>query len=166
MAQQVVAIFSQESGAQRFTEAAMMRLQVTPSSKMPEHPLENGASVVDHRIILPTEANLAIFMTGQNYASIYQQVQTSFGSGELLRLQTYAGTFENMVLQAIPFEETPDALASVAMMVQLKEVKFFATQYTAAAVRNPSNSRARDTTRRGEQNAKPRDSVAYQLFGK
>lgn len=157
----VVGIFDSD-GNQKFITARSMRLQTTRVAKMPMHPLETGASAVDHRVIMPIEAQLLVTLQAKDYRNGYSQIQASFNNGDLLAVHCKANTFPNMVIAELPHEESPDMFDAVQIAVRLVETIFFKTQ--AQAITKASKSRSASTTRRGEQS--PRESVAYQIFGK
>ena len=161
----VIAVNSQHTGVQRFTGAHGMKLQIARPTKVMSHPVETGASQSDHRIILPVEAQLMVMLTGETYKNVYRQFENAFLAAELLVLQTRARTFANMIISAMPHEETPENMQSVQMLVTLTEVQFFKTQYSAKMARSTS-TRSRDTTRRGEQSPSSKPSVAYSIFAK
>lgn len=158
----VVGIFD-SNGNQKFTQARSMRIQVTRTARTAQHPLETGASVVDHRIMLPIEAQLLVILQAKDYRNGYSQLQSSFNAGEILNVHCKAGVFNNMCIADMPHEETPDMIDIIQVAVKLVETQFFRSQ--AQAISKPARSRSASTTRRGEQTPQ-RSSVAFQLFGK
>lgn len=158
----VVGVFD-SNGNQKFTQARSMRIQVNPSSQMARHPLETGSSVVDHRIVLPTEAQLLVMLQAADYSNGYGQLRASFNAGEILTVHCKAGVFSNMCIADMPHEETPEMIDLIQVAVKLVETQFFRSQ--AQAISRPARSRSATTTRRGEQTPQ-RSSVAYQIFGK
>lgn len=157
----VVGVFD-SNGNQKFERARSMRIQTTRTARTAQHPLETGSSVVDHRVLMPVEAQLLVVLEARHYRNGYSQIEASFNSGEILSVHCNATVFRNMCIADMPHEETPDMFNAVQIMIKLVETQFFRTQ--AQAIRKPSKSRSASTARRGEQT--PRESVAHKIFGK
>lgn len=168
-AQDVTGVFD-EDFKQLFPDARAMKADVTRISKPMEHPLETGATVVDHRVIQPIEIALLMFLPNDEYKNIYAQIATAFNAGTVMTVQTKVDSFPSMFIAEMPHEETPEFMSLVQVIVKLKEVRFFKTQFEAVT---PRQSSAKPTVKRGEQAAKPvegppakKASVAYNLFNK
>lgn len=142
------------SGAQVFVTARPMKATVKESSKSMEHPLETGATIVDHRIILPLEIELSVLLTEADGPAVYQQLRAVFLRGDLLTLQTRAGSYSNLLLEAIPHDESPDMFDGLAVSVSLKEVVFVTAVYSKTAIQPASGSTHKSTVKRGEQQPK------------
>lgn len=133
---------------QVFERARMIRAEVLPESKVMEHPLEDGASVVDHRIILPVVINLSMVLASQDYAAVYNQIRDFFLRAELLTVQTRIGSFSNMLIEKMPHDENADIVDGVLLAVTLKEAQFAEAQFVQLKVARPRDS---NTVKRGEQ---------------
>ena len=152
-------------GKQLFQGAESMTVQVNPTSKVAQHPLEDGTSVVDHRVILATEAHVILICHGDKYIDTYNEVRQVFHSGELLTLFTAVGVRENMYIATMPHDETPDMLGAVPIALRLVEAQFFKAQGQAIntkKVKDPKNS---GTAKRGEQAPKKveRSSILFKV---
>ena len=134
--------------SQVFQNARAIKATVGRGSKAMEHPLETGATVTDHRIILPVTVDLSLLLTTENYRAVYQQVRDLFKRGELLTVQTRVDSFPSMLIEKMPHEETADILDGVALALSLKEAQFVQPQFSALKVRQPKDS---NTVRRGQQ---------------
>jgi hypothetical protein len=165
-AQDVVGIFDAESFEQMFSAAVVMRLQLNPTSKVPQHPLETGETRIDTRISMPVDGQLLLIpnLDRVQPADIYGQIRTVYNSGKLFTIVCKAGTFENMFITGMPHDETPDMQDSLQIVLRVSEALFFKSQATAAAVtpKKPRATKNSSTAKRGEQ--APRQSVAYQIF--
>lgn len=165
-AQDVVGIFDAETFEQLFPFGVAMRLQLNPTSKVPQHPLETGETRIDTRISMPIEGQLLLVpdLDMVEPADIYGQIRTVYNAGKLFTLVCKAGTFENMFITGMPHDETPDMQDSMQIILRVSEALFFQTQATAAAVTptKPKATKNTSTAKRGEQ--APRQSVAYQIF--
>jgi hypothetical protein len=150
----VVAIFDQNF-VQLFALARPLKATVKEDSKVMEHPLETGATVVDHSIILPVEIELSLIPTRGEYRDVYQRIRQAFRNRDLLVVQTKTGLYENQLIQSCPHEEDPEQFDTIAIALKLKEAQFIQPQFNKLApkqVRNPSNA---STVDKGQQQPKP-----------
>ena len=95
----VVAVLD-ESNAQLFPLARPGKATVKETAKIAEHPVESGGVIVDHRVILPVEIALEVWVT--DYAATYRKIRAAFYAHKLLKVQTRAGHYENMAIESIP----------------------------------------------------------------
>lgn len=66
VAQDTVAVYTQDF-SQVFRNARAIKAVVKEQAKVMEHPVESGAIITDHRIILPTEVELSLILTPATY---------------------------------------------------------------------------------------------------
>ena len=144
-AQDVVAVLD-ANFAQVFERARSIKAAVRPDSKAMEHPLETGAVVTDHRILLPVQVELSLVLASEDYRAVYQQIRDLFRKGELLTVQTRVDSFASMLIEKMPHEETADMLDGVALALSLKEAKFVAPSFSNVAFPRDSN-----TVKKGQQ---------------
>lgn len=155
-------------------EARSMKAIISRTSKTMDHPLENGATITDHRIIEPVNIELALVLNDENFRSTYRNIFTLFHSAQLLTIQTKTDTFANMLIESMPHDETPEMQTAVAMVLKLKEVILVKTQFQALPpAATGSTSRNQSTVKRGEQtpraettdtNGKKKSSVLYDIL--
>jgi hypothetical protein len=137
-----------EALAQVFERARPIKASVMTESKAMEHPLETGASIVDHRVIMATAIELSMVLSSDDYPSVYNQIKDLFLRGELLTVQTRVGSYPSMFIEKIPHEETPDMLDGAMLALSLREAQFVTPQFSTLKVATPRDS---NTTPRGEQ---------------
>lgn len=156
--QEVVGVFG-DGFAPMFEGATSMKAQIDRKSKVMQHPLENGASIIDHRVILANEIQLMLVLSGVNYRNIYKQIVTAYLAGTMLTVQTRVDSFPKMFIAAMPHEETPEMTSAVQVALSLQEAQFALTTFQTMTPRKASNT---STVKRGEQ--APKTSVAYDIF--
>lgn len=161
----VVAVLASDF-TQVFERARAIKLTMGVGSKAMEHPLETGATITDHRIILPATAELSLLLASEDYRDTYQQIRDLFKRGELLTVQTRVDSFPSMLIEKMPHEETADMFDGVAVALSLKEALFVQPQFSTFKVRQPRDS---TTTPRGQQQptespAPRRSSVLGEFF--
>lgn len=142
----VVGVFTNDF-QQVFKNARPIKAVIKPNSKLMEHPVENGATITDHRIILPTEIELSMILTPDTYRDTYQQIAQFRLNATKLIVQTRVGSFSNQIISDIPHEESADMYNTVAVGLKLKEVQIVTAQFTVVP-RNPANN---STINRGNQ---------------
>jgi len=140
-----------EALVQVFTLARPIKAEVKEDSKAMEHPLETGASIIDHRVILPTVIELSMLLASDNYPAVYGQIKDLFMRAELLTVQTRVGSYPSMMIEKIPHEETTDMQDGVPLALTLKEARFVTPLFSPLKVATPRDS---NTVKRGEQQPK------------
>ncbi len=156
-----VAIFTQDF-KQVFKNARAIKATVKEEAKVMEHPLETGATIVDHRIILPVEIELSMILSPADYKNTYNQIKDFYINATLLLVQTKSGTYANQLIQSIPHEETPETYNTLVMSLNLKQAQFVTAQFTNTP-KNPSNG---SNVSRGTQQGTNADAVKPSILSK
>lgn len=150
-------------------EAQPIKATVTQPSKVMEHPLETGGTVSDHRVFQPVEIEMTVVVPFADFPrlqAIYRQTET-------VAVRTNVGTFDNMIIETLPHDETPDVFDKVAVAMKLREVQFVEAQFQALPPRavGGRGNRNASTVKRGEQSGQPatagterRAGAALRLF--
>lgn len=153
-AQDVVAVLTSDF-SQVFVDARAIKLTIQQDSKVMEHPVEDGSTVTDFRVINPVAAELSVICAKVDYASTYQQIRDLFKRGQLLIVQTRVDSFSSMIIEKIPHEETAEIYDGIAMSIGLKQAKFVTPQYSALPPRKVARPKDSDTAKRGQQQPTP-----------
>lgn len=141
-----VAVYNQ-SFEQVFPRARVIKAIIKEEAKVMEHPLENGATIVDHRIILPVECELTFILQAADYQDTYRQIKQLYLNAELLIVQTKSSTYYNQLIASMPHEENPDMYDALTLELGLKEAQFATTTFDYS----PSNPKQSSTVDRGTQ---------------
>lgn len=120
-----------QDGTEVFPQAKILKAAISPESRPMEHPVESGATITDHRIILPTEIELSLVLSTENYRDIYKQIATLYAQGTILTVQCRAGTFTNQLIQSIPHTEDAEQYNAIIMSLKLKQVLIAITPSTS-----------------------------------
>lgn len=164
-AQDVIAVLTTTGFNQVFANARALKLSIAEDSKVMEHPLEDGTTVTDHRIINPVSAELSAICASVDYPSVYQQIKDLFRRGELLTVQTRVDSYSPMIIEKIPHEETSDVFDGIAISITLKQAKFVTPQYSALPPRKVAAKKDSDTAKRGQQQpTEPKASILSGWF--
>lgn len=156
----VVGVFD-DSFNQLFNLARPIKANINPSSKIMDHPIEGGATSSDFRIILPTEIELSLICSSDEYKSAYQQIKTVYLAGQTVTVKTRADTYLNMMISGMPHDETPDMYNAIAVALKLREIIFVTTQYQSLPPSQVQNSDDQSTVKAGEATPKT-PSLAFQ----
>src|SRR5579863_7988022 len=156
-----------QAGQEVFPHARFLKAEVTPESRPMEHPVESGAIITDHRIILPTEIELSAVLSSNDYKDVYKQITTLYANGTLLTVNCRAGSFKNQLIQSIPHTEDAEQYDAIVISIKLKQVLIASTPSTStvapgvnansadAKVAGPQSPTNATTVNTGLQNARP-----------
>lgn len=129
----VIAILDDE-GNQILTDGHAMSVDLVENSTLFSHPVETNFVITDGKVVDPVIATFTILFEGDLYKKGYDDIKSLFLSSARLALQTRTGTYENMILESIPHEETPEVFDSIIMRLSLKEALTFSTVIVDAPV--------------------------------
>ncbi len=149
-AQDVVAVLAADF-SQVFPRARALKISINRSSKAMEHPIETGATITDHRVILPVTAELSVILSSADYKAVYQQIGDLFRRAEVLTVQTRVESFPNMIIEKMPHDESSDIADGVAVSISLKEAKFVTAQFATLPPQKVARPKDADTVQRGQQ---------------
>lgn len=155
-----VAIFDQDYN-QLFVHARAIKATVKEEAKVMEHPVETGATIVDHRIILPTEIELALILLSDDYVNTYNQIKDIFLNSTLLIVQTKSGIYQNQLIESMPHQEDPAQYDVLTLALTTKQVQFVTAQYGTT----PKNASNKNTSSRGTQQGSPANTKQMQSVG-
>lgn len=116
-----------ENGKQVFATARIMRAMVQDESELFQHPLETGNQITDFKIDKPKVIQLAVVIPSDGYSNVYSQLSKAKTDGLSFVVQTRAGTFPDMVIQALPHEEGAQWGDCLAMSLTLAEVQWYSS---------------------------------------
>lgn len=163
-ASDVVGIFNQE-GDQVLVEARPVGITVSRDSLKFTHPMENGTSRADGKIILPTVIGYSVILQAGDYEAAYSEIDRYFKSSEELVVQTKARSFGRMIVVSMPSKEDSTLFDAIGVDIALEETQI-ATTLTV------SNDEAFSTVNRGQvqpqeasADQSEQGSLLFQLFG-
>lgn len=149
----------------RFEKMQVIKASIMREAKLMEHPLEDGSSIADHRVIQPTEIEMPVLLPAGEYRSLYQEINKAWLGTELFYIHTRAGIYKSMALEAMPHEENPEQFDVIPMVLRLKEVKLVATQYQALPAKKVARAADQSTVKRAEQTGEqPKKTAFKNLF--
>ena len=115
---------------------AVMRVTHDQTLKITEHPVQNGAPLVDHAYMIPARVSLSIFMS--DVVDSYQSGQYSGGSSKSvtayqtmkyiqslrqpITLNTRLDQYSNMLIENIRADESVETIAGARFTMSLRQV--------------------------------------------
>lgn len=165
--QQVIGVFDSNNN-QLFADAEAVRALVKPVAKVMKHPLEDGTKTTDHIVFEPVEIELSVILKPATVDDTYQQIKSQYLSATTVTIVTLTDSYENMLMEGQPYDQTPEMIDTVAIGMKFSEAIFVQAQYAqlpAAAVKKKSDA---STVKTGQKN--PTDantgqsSAAYSLI--
>jgi len=146
----VVGIFDSNFN-QRFVNARPVNASIKETSKFMEHPLEDGGTIVDHKVIEPVEIDFSLVLKPKDYHNTYQQLRRAWLGNELFSVQTRTGTYNNMAFVSIPHDETVEMFGTVAVALSLREVRYVRATFETLPTGSTKEPKDTDTKDRGNQ---------------
>ncbi len=134
---------------QVFRNARPLSASVREEAKLMEHPLESGATIVDHMVHQPTGIELTMILLPENYRDTYQEIKTLWQEGKILTVQTKTDSYENQIIAALPHEEDPSVFNTVMLTLRLQEVTIVTAEFQEVPYQ-AKKPRQSPTTARGE----------------
>lgn len=121
-------IFYNFDTADEFSLVKVMKASVKESAKLMSHPIENGTVITDHKVITPVIIDMDFMVEGYDYQRAYRNIQNAYKNGKMFQIQTRIGFYQNMVITAIPHEETPATYDLLSVNVTFMQVFIAKTQ--------------------------------------
>jgi len=164
--QDVVAIYVQDDlgdDTQVLESANLIQASIDEHVTFFRQPLENGRTIIDHRIIEPVAITFQVILVDTtsiinkisagafnvSAKDVYGEIRQLFIDGTLLSIQTRTNVYPNQIIQAMPHEETSEMFNGVVLSFQSSEILFGAENISFS----PADPTKADTTLRGKLNA-------------
>lgn len=167
MSTDVVAVYDGKF-QQVFERARPLKLKVSESSKVMEHPTETGATITDFVIDLPVEVELSMILASGDYQSTFQVMKQLKAQRQLLTVQTKAATYFRMLITDLPHDEDPELFDALAVSIKLKEILIVEAQYARLPAKKVVKPGTASTVNKGQQQTKEvppkRQSLLYRLI--
>lgn len=146
-----VAIFNQETLAQAFGDAVPVKVSSNQAVQYMRNPIETGASIVDHQIILPDVVSITCVVPNFTYRNLVADVINSSRAGTQFTVQTKSRSYSNMVIEEFPIEEDPDKFNAITVTLNFSEVQFDTARIQTLPAASVTNAMDQSTVDRGEQ---------------
>lgn len=148
--QQQVTILDAESFETLFASAHPMRVSVTEAKRATKFAVEDGSERSDHVVRELAEIQID-FLLADDTRNEFESLRQAFEQNKLLTVQTKVGSYESMLIVAMPHDETPELGMAINVPIRMQEwieVKPEFGELPPAKVENKSQS---STVKRGQQ---------------
>ena len=115
----LVAILDAESFEQLFAATNPMRVSVREEKKVTKFQVEDGSERSDHVVRLATEIGVDLMIEDEFARNMYLQLQQAWRDNKLVIVQTKVASYESMLIESMPHDETPEMGNGIAMPVRL-----------------------------------------------
>lgn len=146
-----IMITDNETNEPIWEEITHMGVSTNRTASTPTHPLETGASVMDHRIIEPTEVTLRIIATKNNYRNIYSSIQSYDRNSKLVKIHTRTRVNRNMAIVAYPDEQDPELYDALSLEITFREMLFVTPSQGTMTEENTRNKADANTVQQGQK---------------
>ena len=140
--------------------SVVMYAEVKESSRVMEHPLENGSVVADHQVQMPVEIRLQIVMPYYLYDDIVEDLRRLKQNGTLVSVHCRGGVYTDMVFVDIPHNERAENVSRLSFDCTLRQAMLVSGEevtLTEADVQQPANS---STVKSGLKQGKEKSLLA------
>lgn len=168
-AQDLVAILDNDSLEPIFQASTPMRVSANPSKMVTQYQVEDGSTRNDHVVDNPLEMNIDIMLT-EDKRSEYAALEQAFTELRLVIVQTTISSYRNMLIEAMPHDETTDLGQNVLANIRLLEWREITPSYGDLPPSKVSNKNQSSTvnggTRQPTQSAQTpkKQSVLFGIF--
>jgi hypothetical protein len=157
----VVGIYDNDTFEQIFNTARPMKANISRVAKIMEHPIETGSIIQDFMIVQPVDIELSLLLQGDEYQAVYQLIKGYFYGAIPIAIQTKTDVFSNMLIQAMPSEESPEMFDVIPLALKLREIQLVTVQYQQLNEQQAPAPEDQSTVNTGTQ--QPKESALYQI---
>ena len=137
-------------GGEVLSTAAIMTCGVQETAQLAEHPLEDGAKIVDHKVFQPRQLSVTIAFSEDNYSAEYETLKGLYEDCTFVSMKTKAGVYDNLQIVGIPHDEVPSRMCRMVFTIQLKEAMVVSASY-AGAIMSALGGSNNSTTKFGKK---------------
>lgn len=166
-AQDLVAILDNETLEPIFSAATPMRVSVNPSKIVTQYQVEDGSTRNDHVVDNPLEMNVDMILS-EDKRTEYAALEQAFNELRLVIVQTTISSYRNMLIEAMPHDETVDLGSNAQVNVRLLEWREITPSYGDLPPSKVTNKNQSSTVKSGTQQpneATPTPKKQSVLFG-
>lgn len=118
-----------EAGEILSRSSVIIKASFSEPSKLCTHPIESGALITDHKVILPHKCTLEIAMPAYFQHTVIEELRKYFLNSTPLSVHDVSGVYNNMVITDMPHETTAKTAGRLVFNVPMEEVVVVAPVY-------------------------------------
>lgn len=146
ISKQDVVVLYDENTNQILSNCKIYSVKVENSAQLAEHPLEDGSRMVDHKIFLPKELSVIIYLSETGYSSEYQTIKSLYEERKFITAQLKNDVYTNLQIVGLPHEESNANINRLIVQINLKEAIIVTSRVEGFTDRTASNSSTVSTT--------------------
>lgn len=127
-----------------FYGTAVMGAVFDQSGKMCDFPVESGAMISDHKIIMPRIITVQLVMPGILAGRVIDQLNLYYKQSKKIVIQSFTGIYRNLILESMPVSVKPENVSRPIYDLKFREVLLVEPDYTGET-QNPANKADGDT---------------------
>lgn len=115
-----ISIKNETSGVDVAKGLKVARVAIHLGSNVMKHQMEDGSTLIDSRVIMPSTAEVQAFCPNEN---ITNQVNVAMINREAFYSLTSKGiTLKSMMVESFQMSQTPDVLSATPVVIKFKQV--------------------------------------------
>lgn len=150
-----------ENNNQILPNCVIYSVKVDNSAQLAEHPLEDGSKMVDHKIFLPKELSVIIYLSETGYSSEYKEIKSLYEERKFITAQLKNDIYSNLQIVGLPHEESNNNVNRLIIQINLKEAIIVTSRVEGFKMGKAANSSTVSTT----PAYKKSDTAANQFIG-
>ena len=146
LSRQNAVVLYDENSNQILNNCIIYSVKVDNSAQLAEHPLEDGSRMVDHKIFLPKELSVIIYLSETGYSSEYQTIKSLYEERKFITAQLKNDVYSNLQIVGLPHEESNANINRLIVQINLKEAIIVTSKVAGYTDLTASNSSTVSTT--------------------
>lgn len=138
-----------------FNSAHPMRVAVSDEKRATRFQVENGGERSDHVVDNAVELAIEFVLSGHSARQQYEAMRLAYEENRLVTVQTRMRTYENMLIEAFPHEETPTIYDGAVLPLRFLEWREIEPEYGELQQEQVAEPRQASTVDRGAQTGAP-----------
>lgn len=143
--QDIVTLYDEDS-KEILGNCIIYSVKVENSAQLAEHPLEDGSRMVDHKIFLPKELSVIIYLSETGYSSEYQTIKSLYEERKFITVQLKNDVYSNLQIVGLPHEESNANINRLIVQINLKEALVVTSKVVGFTSTGAANSSTVSTT--------------------
>lgn len=123
-----VEILSDINGYNMFG-GSYMSAEMSISSDLCDHPVENGEVVTDNAILNPIEAKVELVLPTAFATRIYKQIEDYYVNKKYIMLQTKFALYRNLVISGMPYKMDHETVDRPTVELSLRQIMVVEPRY-------------------------------------
>lgn len=134
-----------------FSSSNPMRLSVFDEKRITRFPVESGEERSDHVVTNAIEISIEFVLSGFDAREQFKAIRQAFFDHRLVTVQSRMATYEDMLIEAMPHEETRYVYDGAVVPVRLVQWRAIEPEYGELQQEQVANPAQSSTVQRGRQ---------------